>query len=95
MVNPLFIIHLRDCFINMIFSNGLAKEINTGFARNNNNDHVLSFDGKMIGISNHVGDKRTSTIYTLPVTGSDNPLRSHRKIRVILIFMAGHRMGKN
>jgi Tol biopolymer transport system component len=32
---------------------------------------VLSFDGKMLGISNHLGGK--STIYVLPVTGSDNP----------------------
>src|SRR5690606_23960024 len=36
-------------------------------------DHVLSFDGKMMGISHHVGPKRISTIFTLPVTGSDEP----------------------
>jgi TolB protein len=54
---------------------GLVKEINTGMARNNNNDHALSFDGKMLGISNYVGEKRTSTIYTLPVTGSANPTK--------------------
>jgi TolB protein len=60
---------------NFSFVTGEAKEINTGAAKNNNNDHVLSFDGKMIGISNYVGDKRTSTIYTLPVTGSSNPVK--------------------
>jgi TolB protein len=57
------------------FATGLANEINTGAAINNNNDHVLSFDGKMVGISNYVGEKRTSTIYTLPVTGSANPTK--------------------
>ena len=52
-----------------------VSEINTGFAKNNNNDHALSFDGKMIGISNYMGEKRTSTIFILPVTGSSNPTK--------------------
>jgi len=30
-----------------------AEVINTGFATRNNNDHVLSFDGRMLAISNH------------------------------------------
>ena len=60
---------------NFDLASGVAKEINTGMARNNNNDHVLSFDGKMLGISNYVGDKRTSTIFTLPVGGSANPIK--------------------
>ena len=54
---------------------GNIEKINTGSATSNNNDHVLSFDGKMIGISHHVGEKRTSTIFTLPITGSDNPTK--------------------
>ena len=54
-------------------ANGSISVLNTGFAKDNNNDHVLSFDGKMIGISNHTGKDRTSTVYTLPVTGSDKP----------------------
>jgi Tol biopolymer transport system component len=29
----------------------------------------------MIAISNYVGEKRTSTIFTLPLTGSDNPTK--------------------
>lgn len=49
-------------------------KLNTGFATRNNNDHVLSFDGKMLAISNYL-DPRISTIYTLPVTGSDNPTK--------------------
>ena len=44
--------------------------LNTGFATNINNDHVLSFDGKMIGISHHSkDDENRSIVYTLPVQG--------------------------
>lgn len=54
-------------------STGKISKLNTGFANQNNNDHVLSFDGKMMGISHHVGEKRISTIFILPITGSNNP----------------------
>jgi TolB protein len=52
----------------------LAKKtpvlLDTGFAASNNNDHVLSFDGKMIGISHHSKeDQNKSIVYTLPVRG--------------------------
>ncbi|MDB5211405.1 MAG: hypothetical protein JWQ30_2232 [Sediminibacterium sp.] len=53
--------------------NGTIAKLNTGFVKDNNNDHVLSFDGKTLGLSNHTGKDRTSTIYTVPVSGSDNP----------------------
>lgn len=44
--------------------------INSDFAINNNNDHVLSFDGKMLAISHHAkSDSNKSTVYTMPVTG--------------------------
>ena len=44
--------------------------INTGFATRNNNDHVLSFDGRMLGISHHTAeDSGASIVYTVPVTG--------------------------
>jgi hypothetical protein len=44
--------------------------IDTGFAVNNNNDHVLSFNGKMAGISNHSQENRNkSIVYVLPVEG--------------------------
>jgi tricorn protease-like protein len=53
-----------------------ASVIHTGFATANNNDHVLSFDGKMLGISHHSKeDIDQSIIYILPVEGSDNPIR--------------------
>ena len=47
-----------------------AAAINTGFATRNNNDHVLSFDGRRIAISHHaVEDSGASVIYTVPATG--------------------------
>ncbi|MBL7745422.1 MAG: PD40 domain-containing protein [Chitinophagaceae bacterium] len=55
--------------------NSAINKLNTGFANQNNNDHVLSFDGKQLAISHHVGEKRISTLFTLPVTGSDKPVQ--------------------
>ena len=47
-----------------------VKVINTGFATRNNNDHVLSFDGRMLGISHQaVEDSGASIVYTVPATG--------------------------
>ena len=44
--------------------------ISTGFATRNNNDHVLSFDGRMLGISHHAAeDSGASIVYTLPASG--------------------------
>lgn len=44
--------------------------INTDFATGNNNDHALSFDGKMLAISHHtVADGGKSIVYTVPVGG--------------------------
>jgi hypothetical protein len=46
--------------------------INTGTANHNNNDHVISFDGKQLGISNHsAADKNVSIVYVLPITGGE------------------------
>jgi Tol biopolymer transport system component len=47
-----------------------ATVLDTGFATRNNNDHVLTFDGKTLGISHHSADDGgRSVIYTLPSTG--------------------------
>jgi Tol biopolymer transport system component len=60
---------------NYHLASNTISPLNTGFAINNNNDHVLSFDGTMLGISHHnVEDKRASTIYYLPVTGDSTPV---------------------
>lgn len=45
------------------------KLINTGDVKSNNNDHVLSFDGKMIGLSSYVKELGGSIVYTMPLTG--------------------------
>ncbi len=47
------------------------KQLNTGSVTNNNNDHVLSFDGKMLGLSSGVDALGGSIIYTVPVTGGE------------------------
>jgi Tol biopolymer transport system component len=45
-------------------------QIDTDFATRLNNDHALSFDGKMIGISHHSNDDgNKSIVYTLPSRG--------------------------
>ena len=49
---------------------GKPELINSGFATSNNNDHVLSFDGKMLGISHHVAEEdNKSIIFIMPVGG--------------------------
>ncbi|MEO6220741.1 MAG: biopolymer transporter TolR [Ginsengibacter sp.] len=45
--------------------------LNTGEVKNNNNDHVLSFDGKMLGLSSGVRSLGGSIIYTVPVSGGN------------------------
>ncbi len=55
------------------FSDGEIARLNTGSVISNNNDHVISLDGKMLGISSSVDN--ASTIFMLPVDGSDEPKR--------------------
>jgi len=43
--------------------------INTGSITNNNNDHVISFDRKMLGLSSNVRSLGGSIIYTVPING--------------------------
>ena len=59
------------------------QEIPTGFARRLNNDHGFSPDGRHIAISHHAEEHITdpdqdwlaSSIYTLPSSGSDTPVK--------------------
>jgi Tol biopolymer transport system component len=46
-----------------------ASVIDTGTAMRNNNDHVLSFDGRFLGISDQSLPGGQSTIFTLPAEG--------------------------
>ena len=57
----------------LVYSYDLATntptQINTGSVIHNNNDHVISFDGKMLGLSNYEKDLGGSIIYTVPIEG--------------------------
>jgi TolB protein len=55
----------------MPVAGGEATKVNTGEADRNNNDHGISFDGKMLAISHHRKGLPGggSTIYVLPVNG--------------------------
>jgi Tol biopolymer transport system component len=47
-----------------------VSDIDTGFATSNNNDHVLSFDGRWLGVSHHPKeDGGRSVVYVLPSSG--------------------------
>lgn len=50
--------------------------LNTGVARNNNNDHVISFDGKSLVISS--GDGGPSAGYTVPIDGGEAKLVTNK-----------------
>jgi TolB protein len=48
----------------------VSSLISTGKVKNNNNDHVISFDGKMLGLSGEsIDGKIHSVVYTVPITG--------------------------
>ncbi len=55
---------------------GQPTKVNTGFANRNNNDHVISFDGKMLAISHHRDGMPGggSTVYVLPLKGGEPTL---------------------
>ena len=48
---------------------GAIREIDTGFAIDCNNDHVLSPDNSQLAVSHFTNEDATSRIYTLPLTG--------------------------
>ncbi|MBV8389368.1 MAG: TolB family protein [Mucilaginibacter sp.] len=56
---------------NFDLASGTPKEINTGVANKNNNDHVISFDGKMLTISSGNGEKGASLGFTVPIGGGE------------------------
>jgi len=52
---------------------GTPEKLNTGQVNHNNNDHVISFDGKMLGLSStRTGmSGNGSTVYYVPLTGGE------------------------
>ncbi|HEA29984.1 MAG TPA: biopolymer transporter TolR [Leeuwenhoekiella sp.] len=56
------------------FDTNTVHQVETGFATHNNNDHVFSFDEKLLGISNHnPEDKGNSSIYLMDSKGDSLP----------------------
>ena len=55
---------------------GTPEKLNTGIANKNNNDHVISFNGKLLGISHQRAGLPDggSTVYVLPLTGGEPKL---------------------
>ncbi len=49
------------------------EKLNTGPVVKNNNDHVISFNGKMLALSSFENPGNVSTLFTLPISGSDEP----------------------
>lgn len=49
---------------------GTPEKLNTGEVTRNNNDHVISFDGKWLGLSSS-RPNAGSTVYYVPITGGD------------------------
>ena len=47
----------------------MTTQINTAPVNQNNNDHVISFDGKMLAISSSNEQDRASIVYTVPIEG--------------------------
>jgi Tol biopolymer transport system component len=50
-------------------STGANREIDTGFAIDCNNDHVLSPDNKQLAVSHFTNEDATSRIYIVPLAG--------------------------
>ncbi len=59
----------KGLMYNYNLASGNVSPINTGTVIHNNNDHVLSFDGKTLGLSSNVKELGGSIIYTVPVGG--------------------------
>ena len=59
---------------------GTPEKLNTGFADHNNNDHGISFDGKMLAISNQREGLPGggSTVYVLPLEGGTPKLLTEK-----------------
>ena len=65
------LIYNADGFLhNFDLATGKSEVLNTDFANQNNNDHVISFDGKQMAISHHAEeDNGQSVVYALPLEG--------------------------
>jgi len=67
--NKSLIYNSEGLMYNFDLAKRTPKLINTGNVKNNNNDHVLSFDGKMLGLSSGIPELGGSIVWTVPVSG--------------------------
>lgn len=67
--NKALIFNRNSLLYRFDLSSRKVTEIDSGFANQNNNDHVISFDGTKLGISHHTGEDRKSVVYTMPIAG--------------------------
>jgi Tol biopolymer transport system component len=65
------LINMKGSLYKIPVEGGDLEKLNTDFANRNNNDHGISFDGKMLAISHHRDGMPAggSTVYVLPLTG--------------------------
>ena len=64
------IFNSEGLLFNYDLNSNKVSQLPTDFVKNNNNDHVLSFGGKMLGISSASGEEEYgSLVYTVPVAG--------------------------
>lgn len=59
----------EGCMFRIDLETKEITKIDTGYAIDCNNDHVLSFDGKQLAVSHATKEDGKSRIYTLPVEG--------------------------
>ena len=59
----------NGCMFRIDLETKEIQKIDTGYAIDCNNDHVLSFDGKQLAVSHAIKEDGKSRIYTLPVEG--------------------------
>jgi len=67
----IFVINSEGALFDFDLRTNKPSRIETGAAINNNNDHVISFDGKKMGISSSTKEERQSIIFTVPRQGGE------------------------
>ncbi|MCX7710541.1 MAG: transporter [Clostridia bacterium] len=70
----LLIYNCNGCIYTFDLATRESRMINSGFAIDCNNDHVLSPDGKKIAVSHHTLEDGESRIYILPLEGGEPTL---------------------
>ncbi len=66
--NKFLIYNSNGSIYRLDLKNLTAEVLNTDTVKRNNNDHVLSFDGTMLGLSSGAG-KYNSLVFTVPASG--------------------------